>query len=62
MPKYKITMENRSTNASGAVTIFEEKADVKVAYDAAIEGATYIFGPLAQDSLRCITIIEQPEV
>ena len=62
MPRYKITMENRSTDISGTVTIFEEKSDVKTAYDAAVGGATYIFGSPTPDSSRFVTIVEQPEV
>ncbi len=59
MPKYRITMIK---NGASTVVIYVEKANAKVAYDDAIAGAAYIFGPPDPNKPHVVNVIEESTV
>lgn len=60
MPKYRVTMtKNGSTDV---VVVYVEKINAKVAYDDAVIGATFIFGPSDLGKSHIVSIVEEPVV
>ena len=57
MPKYRITLME---SGGSMVVLYEEKDNIKVAFDDAITGAEYVFGPADPSKPHTVNVVEEP--